>query len=554
MATNRKVAVFGLDGITFDLFQPWIDQGLLPNLASLIKTGASGRLKTTIPPVSASAWASFFTGSNPGKHGLIDFTYPARNGYEIRVSNSQTCAAPALWDLIGETGKKVGVVSMPMTFPPKPVNGFILTSFLTPNSESDYTFPSSLRDEIHEKFGPYPLHMSEKGRGRDSSLFVAAVKKMETDRAQTVKYLLQTQPWDFFVYVIETTDNLQHEVWHYLDETHPRYDPVQAKAILPKILDYYQSVDRLVGEMLKLLPEETMVIIMSDHGFGPFHKFFHVNNWLVKQGWLKFKRTPIGLAKRLVFKLGGTPINALKWVTILNLGKLRKNVKRGRGRGMLRRLFLSFDDVDWSRTQAFSVGNFGQIYLNVKGIRPRGPVSPEDYDALRDNIADAAMALRDPQDGSQVVQQVYRREELFSGGRSDYMPDLILHTDRARYVSFGHADFGSNRILEPSTGQTGHHHMSGVVVLNGPDVRKSVTMDESSILDLAPTILHYLGLPVPDYMDGSVLTKAFEDDYNAGHPIRIDTAGMNANHSPDNISAEDAEVVMQRLKDLGYVA
>ncbi|MBN1314882.1 MAG: alkaline phosphatase family protein [Anaerolineales bacterium] len=553
MTTNR-VAVFGLDGITFDLLQPWIDQGLLPNLASLIKNGASGRLRTTIPPVSASAWASFFTGANPGKHGLIDFTYPARHGYEIRVSNSQTCAAPPIWDLIGQAGKSVGVISMPMTFPPKPVNGYMLTSFLTPSPESDYTFPSSLKEEIHEKFGPYPLHMSEKGRGKDSSIFVSAVKNMEMTRAQTVKYLLETRPTDFFVYVVETTDNLQHEVWHLLDETHPRYDPIQAKAILPKILDYYQNVDRMVGEMVDILPKETLIVVMSDHGFGPFHKFFHVNNWLVKQGWLKFKRTPIGLVKRLIFKLGGTPINALKWVTLLNLGKLRKNVKRGRGRGMLRRLFLSFDDVDWSRTKAFSVGNFGQIYLNVQGVRPQGLVPPGEYDVLREEIAQAAMALRDPVDGSQVVMQVYRREELFDGSRSDRMPDLILHTDRAKYVSFGHADFGSNRILEPSTGQTGHHHMTGVLVMKGPQVKESVKLDESCILDLAPTIMHYLGLKVPAYMDGRVLKEAFTDDFIASNNVRIDQSSMDDNQNPDSISSDDAEMVLQRLKDLGYVA
>ena len=166
---------------------------------------------------------------------------------------------------------------------------------------------------------------------------------------------------------METTDNLQHEVWHLLDESHPLHDAQQAAEVVPEILDYYETVDRLLGELLALVPDDALTVVLSDHGFGPFHKFFHINNWLAANGWLKFKRTPLSLLKRLAFKLGVTPINALKWVTLLRLSGMRKNVKRGRGGGMLRRVFLSFNDVDWARTRAFSVGNFGQVYLNVQG-------------------------------------------------------------------------------------------------------------------------------------------------------------------------------------------
>jgi predicted AlkP superfamily phosphohydrolase/phosphomutase len=549
---NRKVAVFGLDGITFDLLQPWLDQGRLPNLAKLLAEGASGRLRSTIPPVSASAWASFSTGTNPGQHGLVDFTYPAPDSYEIKVSNGRTRAAPALWEIVSQAGGQVGVVSMPMTFPPQPLNGFMLCSFLTPNQESEYTYPPELKRELSEKFGPFPLHMSEKGRGTDPAVFVRAVKKMEVERARAVCHMMQTRPWDLFIYVLETTDNLQHEVWHLLDKSHPRHDPQVAAAVMPAILDYYETVDRLLGEMVALVPKDALIVVLSDHGFGPFHKFFHINNWLAQQGWLQFRSAPLSRLKRLAFKLGMTPINALKWVVRLHLSGMRKNVKRGRGGGMLRRLFLSFHDVDWSRTSAFSVGNFGQVYLNVRGQRPQGKVAPEAYDRLRDEIAQAALALRDPVDGSQVVQKVYKREEIFHGPASDRLPDLVLHTDRARYVSFGHADFGSNRVIEPSAGQTGHHHMVGVVGLKGPGVRQ-MTIEEASILDLAPTILHYLGLPVPANMDGRVLDYAFTDGFNQANPVRFSEANQDAVGDRDyNIEEEDA--VMSKLRDLGYVA
>jgi predicted AlkP superfamily phosphohydrolase/phosphomutase len=549
---QRKVAVFGLDGITFDLLQPWLDEGRLPNLAKLLAEGASGRLRSTIPPVSASAWASFSTGTNPGQHGLVDFTYPAPDSYEIKVSNGRTRAAPALWEIVSQAGGQVGVVSMPMTYPPQPLNGFMLCSFLTPNQESEYTYPPELKQELTEKLGPFPLHMSEKGRGTDPAVFVRAVKKMEIERARAVCHMMETRPWDLFIYVLETTDNLQHEVWHLLDKNHPRHDAQMAAAVLPEILDYYETVDRLLGEMVALVPDDTLIVVLSDHGFGPFHKFFHINNWLAQHGWLQFRSAPLSRLKRLAFKLGVTPINALKWVVRLRLSGMRKNVKRGRGGGMLRRLFLSFHDVDWSRTSAFSVGNFGQVYLNVRGERPQGKVDPAAYDWLRDEIAQAALALRDPVDGSQVVQQVYKREQIFHGPASDRLPDLILHTDRARYVSFGHADFGSNQVIEPSAGQTGHHHMVGVVGLKGPEVRQ-MGIEEASILDLAPTILHYLGLPVPANMDGRVLDYVFTDAFNQANPVRFSEASQdNVGDRDYNIEEEDA--VMSKLRDLGYVA
>ena len=553
--TQRKVAVIGLDGITFDLLQPWLDEGRLPNLAQLLAEGAGGRLRSTIPPVSASAWPSFATGTNPGQHSLIDFTYPAQDSYEIRVSNGLTVAVPAVWQIAGAAGKQVGVVSLPMTYPPRPMNGFMLCSFLTPSPESEYTYPPELKQELLDACGPFPLRMSEKGRGVDPAVFVRACKQLEIDRARSVTYLLRQKPWDLFIYVLETTDNLQHEIWHLVDEFHPMHDPETAARVLPDILDYYQTVDGLLGEMLALLPDEALTIVLSDHGFGPFHKFFHINNWLAENGWLAFKRTPVSLLKRAAFKMGFTPINALKWLTALGLSDMRKNVKRGRGGKTLRRFFLSFNDVDWARTKAFSVGNFGQVYLNVKGQRPQGAVDPADYERLRDEIIAKAKELRDSEDNSQVVPVVYRREEVFHGISAARLPDLVLHTDRAKYVSFGHADFGSNHIIEPSTGQTGHHHMEGVIGLRGPGVRPGARLEGASLLDPAPTILHYLGLPVPEYMDGRVLAQAFTDEFNAANPVTFSQAGPGDGAGSDSLyTADEEELVMQKLRDLGYVA
>src|SRR5512135_1574531 len=186
---------------------------------------------------------------------------------------------------------------------------------------------------------------------------------------------------------------------------------------------------------------------------------------------------------------------------------------------MLRRLFLSFGDVDWKHTKAFAVSNFGQIYINVKSQRAQGIVEPGgEYERVRDQIIQSALALRDPDGGDQVIAAVYKKEELYKGDRVAVAPDLILHTDRSKYVSFGHADFGSNKLLEPSIGQTGHHTMDGIVVLHGPGVKTAEAI-RGNIIDIGPTVLYALGLPVPSIMDGTVLQTAFAPDYVAAHPI-----------------------------------
>lgn len=550
---TRKAAIFGIDGITLDLLQPWLDEGRMPNLAAFLTNGASGRLRSTLPPVSASAWTSFATGCNPGQHGLVDFTYPAVDGYDVKVHNGRSRAVPALWEIVGQAGGQVGIVSMPMTYPPAPVNGFMICSFLAPNQDSEYTYPQELKAEIAQTGRAYPLHMYEKGRGSDPRKFIRACQQMEIERAATVKKLLQEKSWDFFAYVFESTDNVQHEVWHLLDPAHPRHDSHQAAEVLPDILAYYETVDRLLGEMLTLVPKEALMVILSDHGFGPFHKFFYINNWLAQNGWLKFKRSPLSLLKRAAFHCGITPINALKWVTFLQMARLRKFVKRGRGGKMLRRLFLSFHDVDWSRTQAFSVGNFGQVYLNVQGKRPFGCIPPQEYERVRETISGAALALHDPVDG-QVVKQVYKREEIFQGRSTALMPDLILHTDRAKFVSFGHADFGSNKVLEPSTGQTGHHQMIGVFGLKGPDI-KQTRLVNASLIDLAPTILHYMGLVVPAHMDGQVLTAAFSDAFNLANPVKFSASSLTEEMSGDKSDDEaDEQIILDKLRSMGYIA
>ncbi|MBC7263241.1 MAG: alkaline phosphatase family protein [Chloroflexi bacterium] len=553
----RKVLIIGMDGATFDILGPLMDEGWLPNLAKLRANGVWGKLRTTIPPVSASAWVSFATGKNPGKHGLFDFVFPRPDGYEVCVANVTYRSGRAFWEYISDAGGQVGLVNVPITYPPasRPVNGFVASCFLAPNFDSPWTYPDGLKYELRDAVGEFPLIMSEAQRSGDVLKFIQEMRDFDLGRVKHVLYLMKNKTWDLFAFVFSSTDTLQHELWHLLDPGHPRHDAQQASRYHEAIWGFYADIDHALGQLIDAAGEDALILIMSDHGAGPFQYFFHVNNWLHSLGLLRWKRNPVSMAKYTLYRLGFTPVNVLKMVTFLRLSRLRKNVKRGRGVKMLKRVFLSFNDVDWSHTAAFAVGNFGQIYINLAGKRTQGIVrSGAEYEALRDRIIREALALRDPETGEAVIQYAYRKEEIYYGESLVHAPDIILHTDRSKYVSFGHADFGSNRILEPSFGQTGHHQMDGILMICGEQIQRGKKIEGAQIIDLAPTLLYAMGLPVPSDMDGRVLSEAFASEYMSANPVRYEEVGCTKRPESEDYSEEDEERVMQRLRDLGYVS
>ena len=207
--------------------------------------------------------------------------------------------------------------------------------------------------------------------------------------------------------VFNGTDTVSHAMWKFMDETHPLHDASKAEKYGNAIRDYYQYVDTKLGRIVDTLDDDTTLVVMSDHGFGPFHKFIHVNNWLMQQGYMQVRAGASSQMKRRMFSAGFSPMNVYDTMMRLGLGGLKREVVRGQGQGMLKTLFLSFEDIDWKRTQAYSLGNVGQIYLNVIGREPFGCVRPgAEYEQVRDDIIDRLENVAGPG---------YRR----AGGRDD---------------------------------------------------------------------------------------------------------------------------------------
>jgi predicted AlkP superfamily phosphohydrolase/phosphomutase len=551
-----KVLVIGLDGVTFDLLGPWIESGELPTLQRLVQQGAWGKLRSTLPPISSSSWTSFATGVNPGKHGIVDFVYPSAGSYKVTMVNATSCQTRSVWNWLNDAGLRVGLLGIPTTYPPEAVNGFIVSGFLAPGPDSEWAYPPELKQELLTELGKFLLTPDERYRSTRLDRFIDDLTVSVENRTQAALYLMEHKPWDLFTVVYWDTDMVQHETWRLLDPTHPRYDATEAAAQRERILAFHRKVDADLGRLLASdsMGDDTLIVIMSDHGFGPVHSFFLTNNWLASQGLLTFKRGPWTAFKRLLFRLGYTPLNMFRLARAVGLGRLRKQVRFQQKAGLVNRIFLSFDDVDWARTRAFSIGSFGQVYINLAGVRPQGIVQPgREYEEIKDRIAQAALALRDPRTGEPLVERVYRREEIYDGPYIDRAPDLIVQTRGWEYMAFGHADFGSNKLVEPITGMSGHHRPDGILILAGPGVKPGTRLDKASILDLTPTILHALGAAVPRDLDGRVLGEAFDASSPAARPVTYSQANVykEGDSTPDLSDDEMAEM-QDKLRGWGY--
>jgi predicted AlkP superfamily phosphohydrolase/phosphomutase len=550
-----KVLVIGLDGLTLDLLGPWIQAGELPNLQKLMSQGASGKLRTTLPPISSSSWSSFLTGVNPGKHGLVDFVYPGADSYKVSMINAASRRTRALWNWLNDAGYKVGLLGIPTTYPTEPVDGFMISGFLAPGPESEWAYPAELKQELRAELGEFLLSPDERYRSsRWLDRFLDDLAASVENRTQAALYLMRNKPWDLFAVVYWDTDMVQHETWRLLDPDHPRHDADEAEAHREKILAFHRKVDADVGRLLSEVDSDTLVVIMSDHGFGPVHSFFLTNNWLSSIGMLQFKRSPWTTFKRLLFRLGYTPLKMFRLAKALGLASLRRKVRFQQKSGLLNRVFLSFDDVDWSRTRAFSIGSFGQVYVNLAGVRPQGIVQPgQEYQELREQLVREALALRDPRTGEHLVERVYRREEIYSGPYIARTPDLIVQPRGWEYMAFGHADFGSNKLVESIIGLSGHHRPDGVLILAGAGVKPGTQLEGASILDLAPTILHAMNVPVPEDLDGRVLAEAFTASSPLARQVTYSQANLYKDGASDpDFSDQDMEQVQEKLRGWGY--
>jgi len=556
MAGKRRVLIVAWDGATMDLLGPWSDEGRLPTLRGILENGAHGNLSSTYPPLTGPAWASFMTGKSPGNHGVFEFFRRREGGYSQVLSGPSSIKSTSLWRLLSDAGKRVGVMNVPLTYPPEEVNGFLISGLLTPRDCSDWAYPKELIGELKDELGSYLVHHDEKYTKSNVENLLKEQQRMLESRTEAALYLMRAKEWDFFMVHYYGPDRMTHEFWHLMDPSHPQHDPREYQRYGNVVRDFFEKLDAGLGRLASQLQEDDVLILMSDHGMGRVTKFMNVNSWLLSEGFLKLRR---GLRSRLRYALFRSGFNYYvigKLVLRLGWGKKAVQMGRGRRQALQEQVFFSFRDVDWSRTRAYSMGNYGQIFANLRGREPEGCVSPGDeYERLLDELTDRLCGLVDPESGERVIERVFRGHEVYSGKYVDAAPDLMFLTRNMEYKALGLSDFNSPRVLEPVYGCTGNHRMEGILAAHGRAViRQGTKVEGAGIQDLAPTVLHLLGVPVPLDMDGSVLEDMFTTSYRSQHPVKyMETVDLLAVPDDRGLSPEEEEELARRLKGLGYV-
>ncbi len=538
---SRKVFVVGLDGGTFDLVRPWVREGHLPNFKRLLEEGVNHDLSVELPPGTVPNWPSFMTGKNAGKHGVIHWFTRSEGLSKWSVINSHSIQEETLWEILGSYGKQSIVMNVPLTYPPKPINGLMITGLLTPPSAENFTEPPDLKGELRSKVGHYKVYPDEiYQEGREEKFLASLMETLEI-RFRTSRYLMDHHPWDFFMIVFSETDAIQHAFWKFTDPTHPSYEEGSAKKYGGGILQVYQKIDQFLGEYLNALGKETVLILMSDHGAGPLYQKFYTNNWLRNLGLLKLKKKGWSRFKDFVFRYGFTMQNLYRLFFKSGLANWRRKLdKSDSAESLMRKIFLSYQDIDWDHTQAFAFGGYGQIYLNGDG-----------KEEVSNRILRLLQGLEIPE-GCPFIDQVHKREDLYHGKNTSSLPDIIF-IPKTGYVDPGDFEFFSNRILDDVIGASGTHSPRGLFLIRGEAVNHGKALQEIKIHDLAPTILHLMGLPVPTGMDGRVLLEVMKEEWVAEHPVQYtDSEGELQPHGL-LYSEEEEKEIKERLKGLGYL-
>ncbi|MFL6277046.1 MAG: alkaline phosphatase family protein [Blastocatellia bacterium] len=556
---SKKVLFIGLDGSTFDLLDPLMQKGLMPRLQAFINEGVRGWLETTIPPITPTAWVSWMTGKNPGKHGVFEFLLRRKGSNALPDQPVSARARDGLpfWDILGQMGKRAIVTNMPCTYPPTMVNGVMVADFLTPRGRRDFTYPESLLEEIESRFGPYQLYITEVyAPGKVDNILNQLFDELKY-KTQVNRYLMDNYDWDVFATHYWGTDRFQHELWHLLDESHPFFDRKEHDANIRRIHEYWSVVDAMLGELFDAVGPDTTIYMGSDHGFGPIKKFLCFNVWLIEQGLLVLKRDAMTRFKRTLFKLGLTPDLAYRSAMKMGLAHLRLSVGVSNRSSLMKlanALMLSLEDVDWSRTVAFSKGNYGQIFINLKGREANGIVEPgTEYERVLGEVSRKLRDLTDPETRQPLIGPIWRREDLYTGPHIEQAPDLQFLPADMSNKPLGTLDLTSNKFITPVYGNSGDHRMHGIFLGRGHELRRGASVEDARIIDYAPTILHSFGVEVPADMDGRVLEAIFTDDYMAHHPVRLTDAAFAEAEKSGAMTDEESDEIRERLRGWGYL-
>ncbi len=566
MSTKKKLLIIGMDGATWDVIEPLCRNGHLPAFSCLVENGVRSQLDSTIPPATFPAWSTFMTGKNPGKHGIFDFTERIHGTYNVRFLNSTYCKSKSLWQILSRSGLRVGVMGVPVTYPPEDINGFMISGFDSPVSKNiDHSFikPPELYHEIINNVGEYSISDLLENFMNGEQWYYSARRKLSSSlemKTRAALYLYRREPWDCFMVLFGESDTASHHFWKFYDNLSPRHETTDD--LLSNVIpDIYKKLDGVVSEFMENLWDDTTILIVSDHGSGGVSdKAVSINKWLQQEGFLHLNSCPTLLEGSLEFLRRA----GLKYLP----HRFQEKVFRSRLRYFAQKMESSsrFRSIEWDKTAAFSedLGHCPSIHVNLKGREPEGTVSgAKEYDRIREKIIEKISQWQDPETGSSIVSSAWKREDVYKGDYVHLAPDIILdfNTDRGySYFCLPHRCFSSDEVFKrfPKDelsgarllSMSGSHRQEGVFLCSGDSLSLGGKLSgKTAIQDITPTILSFFGIPVDRDMDGQQL-NIFGGGKN--HPSGPDVCDeKNSEFVP--YTEEQEKKVAARLKSLGYL-
>lgn len=494
----NKTLVIGIDSASWNIITPLIAKGKLRTFNRLLHSGVAGNLESIHPYITSPAWKCYSSGKNPGKLGVFgwyDFHIAKK---KLKMANSTTFKSKEIWDYLGEYGFKCGIINMPQTYPPKKINGFMISGSPAPN-DLEYTYPPELK-EILKKYGYYINPNYDLSADKEKGL--TEIEYLIKKRFSVARHALKNDDIAFLHTTLFFIDNIHHYFWGKMQDGDEIYGDV--------IEDFWELIDIELDKTIKDL-DGYNIIIMSDHGSRSLEGQLYINNWLIEEGYLHLNgNTPkiysillrSGLTKerlsRLIKKLKLDHI-ILKLIPFDVLFKIQTTLITEKGDEGVASII---NKVDWDKTTAISVGE-QCIYLNIEKDDVK-------YETIRNGLIENIKKLSNPLNGTSLVENVVKKEEIYSGEYLDIAPDLVvIPTKGYRF----HDAISQNGSWDYSnSGWTGYHDPYGLFLAHGSDIKQGTTIEGARIIDLAPTILHMFGVPIPRDMDGRVLIEIFHED------------------------------------------
>lgn len=543
-----KTVIVGLDGATWNIIEPLAGAGRLPNLAYMMREGASGVLHSSVPPVTPAAWTSLFTGKNPGKHGIYDFQELDPQTYQFHSIRTDRHQEKTLWELLTEADRRSIFMDVPFTYPPRPFNGLMLTGYGTPRTpDTTFTHPANLAsllpDELQgEVRVALPTHRFDR-----SARFIEEWSEIMTGRRRLLNHLMRTESWDLFMVVFSITDNMAHVFWTYADPAHPNFYRSEAEQYREAFLHAYELCDQLLGELMEAAGPQTTTLVLSDHGFGSVRPRQYLFQRLLEGGYtVARQRNSSNPMRRQLLNFA---VNSYTRFPFLR--EWAKNLRPG-SRDLVKKSLQKAgalpgaSNLDYRQSKVIA-SNFGlQLWINDAARFAHGPVAPVEREQVLDELAEFLQADLDPIHKWPIVAKVHRGQDVYSGPFAERCPDLVIEYHDS-YNPWS-ADVERNPHVE------GGHTHDGILLAYGAGVQQT-KLDGSRLIDIAPTVLHLLGQEIPPDMDGQVLEAMLSEEYRQVHPVRAGTKAARREEVTQGgeRSAEQEAEVREQLRQLGYL-